>query len=615
MKSIFFESRSGGRPEDRGEVSAGLPLEPAAVVRRILRDYVWPRRALVAVTILAMAVAAGATGALPFLIQRAADEIFVAKNAALVYGLPPVIIAVMLGRSAAEYVSRVAQGFLSNRIVADLRNELFRKLTFADVGWLQGTHSGRYAAVFMNDVAVVNAAATQSVLGIVQNGLHTLFLVIAMVSMDWLLALIVLSVLPLGGWLLQLQRRRAQSSTTSQLQEVGALGSAIAETLKSIRVVKAYGREARETERAVGIIERTMEHSMTAVRTRAASGPITEALAGIGIAAAIFYAGYQGVNGSLTLGHFMGFVTAAMLLYQPLKTLATLHNQLIEGSVAATRVFAIFDEPKAVTEAPDARALAVSAGAIRFDKVTFGYEAGQPVLKEFSLDIPAGTKVALVGPSGSGKSTVMNLLLRFFDPQEGRILFDGQDIRTATIASVRGASALLTQEPVLFDDTIEANIRYGSEHVDRAAVEAAARAAAAHDFIVELPKGYATEVGEAGQLLSGGQKQRIAFARAMLRDAPILLLDEPTSALDAESEAKIQEAMDTLLAGRTVIVIAHRLSTIRKADMICVMKDGSIAELGSHDELVARDGLYARLQRGQFGDGEAVRPLRQAAGA
>ena len=594
------EERRIVRREGADAPLEGERISTGAAVSRIFRHYVMPRFGQVILTSLTMAFVAAATGAIPFRMQNAADLIFKDKNEFVLWALPPLVIIVMLARSAAEFFARVSQGQISNAIVAELRKQLFRKLANTDIGWLQSTHSGKLVSVFMADVEMVNQAAAQTIQGLAQNGLQVIFLASAMIYMDWKLGAMVLAALPLGGWLMRLQRRRAHRSVVSTLNEVGHLSAILSETLRSMRVIKAYNREQEETARAERVIVRTMQHQMETVRTRAASGPVAEALGSIAIAAAIFWGGWQGIYGSLTLGHFMGFMTGAMLIYQPVKSLASLHNNLIEGTVAAGRVFAILDRADAVAEKPGALPLPKNGGAIRFENVTFGYGPDATVVRDVSLDIPAGARIALVGPSGGGKSTILNLLLRFFDPQSGRILIDGHDIRDVTVASVRLSSALLTQDPVLFDDTILANIRFGSENASDEDVITASKAAAAHDFIIELPDAYQTRVGEAGIMLSGGQKQRSAFARAMLSKAPILLLDEPTSALDADAEARIQTALDTLLEGRTVIMIAHRLSTVKRADLICVLDQGEVVERGTHDALLARGGVYARLHETQF---------------
>ncbi len=368
-----------------------------------------------------------------------------------------------------------------------------------------------------------------------------------------------------------------------------------------MRVVRAYRQEDREEARAASTVNRALEFAMRGTRARALSSPSVELLTGLGFALAIYFAGTKGVRGDLSLGHFMGFMTAALLIYAPLKSAATLQTQLQEGIAASSRVFGVIDREISLIELPDAKPLKLDRGEIEFRNVSYAYEPENSVLKGVSLTVPPGSTVALVGPSGSGKSTLVNLTLRFFDPDRGKILIDGQDIKHVTVDSLRDVIALVTQDPVLFDDTIRANIAYGAKPVDEDQVIHAAKAAAAHDFIMSLPKGYDTRVGEAGGLLSGGERQRIAFARAIYKDAPILLLDEPTSSLDSEAEAKVQTALEELMRGRTVLMIAHRLSTVKKADLICVLDQGRIIETGRHDELVAKGGLYTRLHRTQFG--------------
>ena len=574
-------------------------LDTGSFVARIYRDHLRHRWRLLGLSLSSMVFAALTTGALPFLIQRAADDVFVEQNRAVLYGLPVAVVVVIGLKGLAEYVSKVSEAQIGNRVVADLRARMFGAIARADLAWLQDTHSGRFVSSFLNDVNMVRDAASGAIVGMGSNATKVVVLTVAMFVMDWRLASFAAILMPVGLVLMGRQRRRMRTSVARNLTATGDLGRLTAQTLGNIRVVQAYGQQDAEAARARDVIEGAYQSVMQSVRTKAASGPAVEALTGVGFAAAIFYGGLQGVRGVLSFGEFMGFIAAAMLAYQPLKALASLQTGMQEGVGAAARVYALIDRVPKVVERPDARPLALRDGRLRFEDVSFAYRPGEPVLQDFTLDIPPGARVALVGPSGSGKSTVMNLALRFFDPSRGRVTIDGEDIAGATMDSVRGAFALLTQEPVLFDDTVRANIAYGSEGASPDAVEAAARAAAAHDFIARMPEGYDTPVGEGGARLSGGQKQRIAIARAFLKDAPILLLDEPTSALDSEAEAHVQRALDTLCRGRTVLMIAHRLATVRQADTIVVMDEGAIVESGSHDELLARDGRYARFHAAQ----------------
>jgi ATP-binding cassette, subfamily B, bacterial MsbA len=538
------------------------------------------------------------------------DEVFAAQNEDLLYVLPMLVVVVMLLRAGAEWTARVSDAWLGTKVVATLRERMFDTLSRADLAWLQRTHTGRFVSAFVNDAPIVERAAARTLTAVVKNGLTVAALIGAMFYMDWLLATLVAVGLPVAALFLRRQNQRISGSVQRTLKEAGDLGSMLTQTLQGIRVVRAYRREAQEAARFRAIVENVRRYLMRTARSHAAVGPVTEALSGIGLAAAIFYGGWQAIYGTVTVGHFTGFMAAAMLMYQPLRALVSAQARLTEGVTAASRIFAIIDYPSKVTERPDAKPLRLKGGAVAFRDVGFSYDDGTRVLSGFNLEIPAGRKVALVGPSGAGKSTVLNLALRFFDPTAGAILIDGQDIRDVTLESLRASCALLTQDPVLFDDDVAANIAYGSEGASREEIDAAAKAAAAHDFILRLPQGYETRVGEGGSRLSGGERQRVAFARAMLRNAPILLLDEPTSALDAESEAIVQAAMEGLLEGRTVLMIAHRLSTVKKADLICVMVDGQIVEQGDHATLVARGGTYARLFHTQF-TGEA--PILAAA--
>ncbi len=570
------------------------------VVRRIALDHLRPRMKLIVVSMISMFFIAITAGAVPFLIQIATDEVFENRNETYLYLLPIAVIVVTLIKSIAEYVSRVTESYIGQSIVADLRLEMFRKLTEADLSWLQRTHSGRFVSSFLNDSNVILRAASTVLVAIGKNTLMVLVLGGAMFWMDWRLATITALLTPVGIVTVNRQRDKMRKSATSSLQEMGNLGSLISQTLSGIRVVKAYRQEEREVSRADDTIKRTIEFIMRSVRARAISAPITETLTGIGMAGAIFYAGYQGIQGNVTIGHFVGFMTAALLAYQPLKALATLHTTLQEGVAAANRIFGIIDEEAKVREEPDARPLVIGKGEIVFDNVNFSYNDGTPVLRDFTLTVPSGATVAIVGPSGAGKSTVLNLLLRFFDPSSGSIRIDGQDISQVTIESLRGTTALVTQEPFLFDDTVTANIAYGKTDATAEDIKRAAKMAAADQFIEQLPQQYDTRVGEAGSLLSGGERQRIAFARAVLKASPILLLDEATSSLDGTAERKVQKALSQIVKGRTVLMIAHRLSTVQNADIICVLDHGRIVEVGRHGELVDKGGVYSELYSSQF---------------
>ncbi|MEP4434437.1 MAG: ABC transporter ATP-binding protein, partial [Hyphomicrobiales bacterium] len=420
-----------------------VEFTPRQMIERIAKVYLKPLWRVLIVSLAAMTFMAATTGALPFLMQQVADKVFVAKDERLLFLLPVLVICIMTLRAAADYISRVTLAQISNEVVGALRIDMFKSLTRADLSYLEAMHSGRFIAAFMSDVGLVNKAAAGTLTALVKNGLTALFLVGAMIWLDWFLALLVLMGAPFAIYFMSKQRRKIRDSTRGMLQETGDFSSLIAQMLRGVRIIKAYGQEEQEEARFVASIRRVIGYLMRQARAQSSMGPATEALTGVGFAAAILYGGWQGIAGNVTLGSFMGFMTAAMLAYQPLKALAALQGQLTQGTEAAKRVFTLIDHAPEVNDDKSNGELTVENGEIIFENVCYSYDGETQVLEDFSLVIPAGKKVALVGPSGSGKTTLMNLTMRFFDPTSGRILIDGQDVSLKSIASVRAATALL----------------------------------------------------------------------------------------------------------------------------------------------------------------------------
>jgi subfamily B ATP-binding cassette protein MsbA len=573
-------------------------LSARALIGRVARIYMAPRWKGWLTALIAAIVVAYCSTQLIHLLKPATDELMVAHKLRDLVVLPLTLAAYAIGRAAAQVIQASLINRIGNGVVGDVQVQLFGKLVRADLARLRSEHSGTYVSSVLYDAGLIREAATSGVVNYTQNLLQVIGAAVVMISTDYTLALVVLAAAPPASWIMRRFSRLTSKAARGAMTETSALSSAIMESLDGVRVVKIENREAYEESRVSEVVDRRQVHLIKGANARAYAAPATELLMTLITAAIIAYVGWRSAHGHMTPGAFIAFVGALGLASQSLRQLANLQTVFAEGMSAARRLFAALDVAPEVREQPGAHPLPRGEATIRFEHVDFAYGPEvAPTLSDISFEVHRGETVALVGPSGGGKSTILNLIPRFYDPSGGRVSVDGHDLRDVTLPSLRDQIALVTQEPFLFDDTIRANIAYARPDASEAAIEQAAREAAAHEFILDLPHGYGTGVGEAGARLSGGQRQRIAIARAFLKDAPILLLDEATSALDTESEAQVQAALKRLMAGRATILIAHRLSTVRGADRIYVIDRGRIVETGDHAGLLRKRGLYARLAK------------------
>ncbi len=565
---------------------------------RYLRPYFFPP---FVVAVLCMLLYSATEGALPFLIERVVDDIFTEKKLEALRILPVALVLLFLLRGVVGFGHRYLIEYVGQRIVEDLRNELNRRIQSFPLSFFHRHPTGTILSRMTSDVILVRNALTETAASLMRDSTSLVVLVCVAFLKDWFLALLAFLVFPVALLpIIELSRKVRRLSRKSQAY-LGQLTALLQETIQGSRVVKAFGMEEYEAHRFAQENRRLFRLYMRAGRARAFVQPMVEVVAAAGLGAVVWYGGRGVIAGERTQGAFMAFLTALFLLYKPFKRLTATNNTLQQGAAGAERLFELLDAKAEVQEQPGALELKKVRQGIRFHQVGFRYEK-EWVLRGVNLEIRAGEVVALVGPSGSGKSTLADLIPRFYDVEEGGITIDGVDIRHYTLKSLRSQIALVTQFTFLFNDTVRNNIAYGDPTQPMERIIEAAKAAHAHEFILSLPQGYDTVVGELGVKLSGGQRQRLAIARALLKNAPILILDEATSSLDNESERLVQDAMEHLMQGRTVLVIAHRLSTVSRADRIVVLSQGRVIEMGRHEELLAQNTEYRRLYELQFAD-------------
>ena len=548
---------------------------------------------------LCMMVVAGLTAATAYLVKPVMDDIFVDKDKTMLMLLPLVIILLYLFRGAAFFGQAYLMSYVGHNLVKQLRDKLYSHIQVLSLSFFHKHDTGLLMARIMNDVNIVMSMVSQAVTGILRDFFTIIGLLSVIFYRDWKLALIAITVLPLAVIPIVKFGRRMRKFSTRTQEAMADVSSLLHETFTGTKIVRAFGMEPYENRRFFEKTLRLFQYEMKAVMVRSLSSPVMHFLGGIGITLIIWYGGNKVIQGTSTPGTFFSFMTALIMLYEPIKRISELNNMIQEGMAAAVRIYHLLDMSSEIKERQDAVDLEAGRHSVIFRNVSFKYE-DQMVLRNINLEVKSGEILALVGTSGGGKTTSVNLIPRFYDVTEGAVLIDGHDIRGMTIKSLRNQIGIVTQDPILFNDTVYNNIAYGNLNASESDIIAAAKAAYAYDFVQGFPDSFNTVVGEKGVRLSGGEKQRICIARALLKNAPILILDEATSSLDTESELAVQHALENLMQGRTTFVIAHRLSTIHHADRIVVIVNGQIVEDGKHEELMARQGEYCKLYKMQF---------------
>lgn len=612
-----FPGRSppGNPPEE-----TGWPSQPGGPFERITRSgmklyprllqYVRPHWKRMALAMSCMGGVAVCTAGSAYLIKPVLDDIFVNKNESMLRILPLAVLAVVIVKGLCSWGQTYHMSYVGQRVIHGIRQQIYDHYQTLSLSFFEKNPTGVLVSRVTYDVTHMQGAVSDAATGLVKDAFSIVGLIGVIFYRDWQLATISIFVLPFAFFpIVRFGRMLKRYSRNSQ-QTMGRLSVVLHETITGNRIVKAFGMEQYEKGRFNKVNTQLFRFIMKTVRLRALSSPLMELLGGIGVVLIIWYGGSSVINGTSTPGNFFSFMAALLLLYEPVKRLSNANNTIQAGLAAATRVFEVLDTQPDIKDSPDAVELPRISRGIELRNVRFAY-GEQDVLKDINLRVAAGEVIALVGASGAGKSTLVNLIPRFYDVTEGAILIDGIDIRQVTIPSLRSQIGIVTQQSILFNDTIRNNIGYGGIQRGEEEIIAAAKSANAYDFIMKTPEGFDTVIGEQGVRLSGGERQRICIARALLKDAPILILDEATSSLDSESELEVQKALDRLMEGRTTLVIAHRLSTIKNADRIVALADGRIIEEGRHDQLLEIGTEYKKLYELQFAQFET--PVEETA--
>jgi subfamily B ATP-binding cassette protein MsbA len=568
--------------------------------RRLL-EFVKPYWKHLAGAMVCMVFVSAATAGSAYLVKPVLDEIFFKKDLAMLKWIPLAIIGIFIMKGVFDYGQAFLMSYVGQKIIADLREKVYSHIQSLSLSFFTKNPTGILMSRIMNDVGMIQGAVTDSVTGLLKDVFTIIGLVAVIFYRDWKLALIAMVVFPVAVYPIVKFGRKLRSYSTRSQTSMAELTTILLETITGTRIVKAFNMEDYERKRFAKENRRLFGIQIKSVRVRAITHPLMEFLGGVGIACIVFYGGYNVIQGGATPGTFFSFLAALLMLYEPVKRLSGVNNTVQQGLAAATRIFEVLDTVPEVQDKPGARTLPAVSREVEYQDVSFKYEEDW-VLKSINLRIKIGEMVAFVGASGGGKTTLVNLLPRFYDVTAGRILIDGVDIRDYRVESLRAMIGIVTQQTILFNETVGDNIAYGKVGQPLEEIVKAARAAFADGFIGNLPRGYDTVIGEQGVKLSGGERQRISIARALLKNAPILILDEATSSLDSESEIEVQKALEYLMEGRTTLVIAHRLSTIRKASRIVVISNGEVVEVGTHEELMEKDGEYKKLYLLQFKD-------------